>query len=133
MVLPPAWRVLSGVIDVMTNVPLAGCGPLAAPAGTGSKTASPAAASKAPSLLVIFVRMISPPRPAGPGLTSTHGPSLQITLLSARPAPPSIRALPGPRLPPPGQRPHGQHRRPLEHQRRPGHLVAARHRRQPRP
>jgi hypothetical protein len=32
-----------GVTDVMTNVRLAGWGLLAAPAGTGSKTASPAA------------------------------------------------------------------------------------------
>jgi hypothetical protein len=47
IVLPSATRALSTVDDVMRNVPLAGCGPLAAQEGLWSKMPSPAAASTA--------------------------------------------------------------------------------------
>ena len=60
IVLPPATRVLSIVDGVMRNVPLAGCAPLAAQAGFGSKMPSPAAVSTADVPLMIFVLMIRP-------------------------------------------------------------------------
>ena len=47
IVLPPAVRTLLTVADVTRNVPLAGCGELAAQAGPETRTASPAAVTPA--------------------------------------------------------------------------------------
>jgi hypothetical protein len=59
-VLPSATRELTTVDDVMRNVPLAGCGPLAAQEGLWSEMPSPAAASTADVPFMIFLLMIRP-------------------------------------------------------------------------
>jgi hypothetical protein len=58
IVFPFTTLVLSTVTEVSRNVPLAGCGPLAAQAGLGSRMASPPTVAKAAIILVICLHMI---------------------------------------------------------------------------